>query len=78
MWGKRAMCDLGNGCKALAAVHPALLNAVCCITNYDPRPTPSLLRVGMKLSDPDLLKTAEPLIYILLLAAQHVRQYIYY
>jgi hypothetical protein len=31
---------------------------------YDPRPMPSLLRVGMKLSDPDLLKTAEPLIYI--------------
>jgi hypothetical protein len=28
---------------------------------YDPRPTPSLLCVGMKLSDPDLLKTAEPL-----------------
>jgi hypothetical protein len=25
----------------------------------------SLLRVGMKLSDPDLLKTAEPLIYML-------------
>jgi hypothetical protein len=31
---------------------------------YDPRPTPSLLCVGMKLSDPDLLKTAEPLIII--------------
>jgi hypothetical protein len=29
---------------------------------YDPRPTPSLLRVGMKLSDQYLLKTAEPLI----------------
>jgi hypothetical protein len=33
------------------------------------------LRVGMKLSDPDLLKTAEPL--ILLLAAQHVRQLVF-
>jgi hypothetical protein len=32
----------------------------------------------MKLSDPDLLKTAEPLIYILLLlAAQHVRQVVF-
>jgi hypothetical protein len=34
-----------------------------CSLSYDPRPTPYLLRVGMKLSDPDLLKTAEPLIY---------------
>jgi hypothetical protein len=34
---------------------------------YDPRPTPSLLLVGMKLSDPDLLKTAEPLIIISLI-----------
>jgi hypothetical protein len=37
-----------------------------CSLGYDPRPTPSLLRVGMKLSDPDLLKTAEPLIYIII------------
>jgi hypothetical protein len=34
-----------------------------CSLGYDPRPTPSLLRVGMKLSDPDLLQTAEPLLY---------------
>jgi hypothetical protein len=34
------------------------------IIGFDPRPTPSLLRVGMKLSDPDLLQTAEPLLYI--------------
>jgi hypothetical protein len=26
--------------------------------------SPSLLRVGMKLSDPDLLQTAEPFLYI--------------
>jgi hypothetical protein len=35
-----------------------------CSLGYDPRPTPSLLRVGMKLSDPDLLKTAKRLIII--------------
>jgi hypothetical protein len=44
------------------------MDAVYCIIIYmnidDPRPTPSLLRVGMKLSDPDLLQTAEPLLYI--------------
>jgi hypothetical protein len=37
-----------------------------CSLGYDPRPTPSLLHVGMKLSDPDLLKTAEPLIIIII------------
>jgi hypothetical protein len=39
---------------------------VCSLgSGYDPRPKLSLLRVGMKLSDQDLLKTAEPLIIIL-------------
>jgi hypothetical protein len=33
-----------------------------CSLGYDPRPTPSLLRVGIKLSDPGRLKTDEPLI----------------
>jgi hypothetical protein len=40
-------------------------NKWVCSLGYDPRPTPSLLRVGMKLSDQYLLKTAEPLIIII-------------
>jgi hypothetical protein len=46
------------------------LSGVAYSLGYDPRPTPSLLRVGMKLSDPDLLKTAEPLIYSLYRASK--------
>jgi len=40
-----------------------------CSLGYDPRPTPPLLRVGMKLLDPDLLQTAELLILNRLLSA---------
>jgi hypothetical protein len=56
-----AFCVLAWGGVVVVARFLSLLSCVWSSFYYI---SPSLLRDGMKLSDPDLLKTAEPLIII--------------